>query len=89
MIDPKQHPLYLSLMAVLKDEVSPQKLDTVLSALGIVVDISSEYGKHRIAEAVKKFIFENHEHHDGHVCNYYDYPYVNSLSLEKFINKYL
>lgn len=48
-----------------------------------------------IKKKIVEWIFNNHQHHDGHTpcgddecgggCVDNDYPYVNSIELEKFI----
>lgn len=48
-----------------------------------------------IEEKIIKWIFDNHEHHflkddqddNSYVCEEGDYPYVNSIELEKFIKE--
>ena len=39
-------------------------------------------------EDIRKWIFDNHDHHDEEgICEDKDFPYVNSMDLEKFLKK--
>jgi hypothetical protein len=45
-----------------------------------------DFGRNELKKEINDWVVANHCHHEGEQCDYYDYPFVNSMELIDFIN---